>query len=86
MNDFETIIDLGSKNLRLGVFDETSKKIYYSEEIIIDSLENSLSILIKDAEKNLSTHIENVVVLYDSPKFYSLDLSIKKVFDHNTSL
>ena len=86
MSDFETIIDLGSKNLRLGVFDETSKKIYYSEEIIIDSLENSLSILIKDAEKNLSTHIENVVVLYDSPKFYSLDLSIKKVFDHNTSL
>ena len=86
MNDFETIIDLGSKNLRLGVFDETSKKIYYSEEIIIDSLENSLSKLIKDAEKNLSTHIENVVVLYDSPKFYSLDLSIKKVFDHNTSL
>ena len=86
MNDFDTIIDLGSKNLRLGVFDETSKKIYYSEEIIIDGVENSLSKLIKDAEKNLSTHIENVVVLYDSPKFYSLDLSIKKVFDHNTSL
>ena len=31
MTDFETIIDFGSKNLRLGVFDLTSKNIYSSK-------------------------------------------------------
>ncbi len=82
MSDFETIIDFGSQNLRLGAFDLISKNIYSSEQKIVDNAENSLDILIKDAEKHLSTHIDNVVVLYDSPKFYVLDLCIKKIFDY----
>ncbi len=91
MNNFETIIDFGSNNLRLGIFDQDSKSIYSSEKKIINDLENpslddSLTTLIRDAEKYLSTHIDNVIVLYDSPKFYSLDISIKKVFDHVTSI
>ncbi len=91
MNNFESIIDFGSNNLRLGVFDKDSKSIYYSEKKIINDLENQnieklLNTLIRDAEKNLSTHIDSVVVLYDSPEFYSLDISIKKVFDHPTSI
>ena len=83
MTDFETVIDFGSKNLRLGVFDLSSKYIYSSHQKIIESSEKSLDILIKDAEKYLSKHIDNVVVLYDSPKFYSLDISIKKTFDYD---
>lgn len=91
MNSFESIIDFGSNKLRLGVFDKDSISIYYSEKKIINDLENQsieklLNALIRDAEKNLSTHIDSVVVLYDSPEFYSLDISIKKVFDHPTSI
>ncbi len=91
MNNFDTIIDFGSKNLTLGIFDQNKENIYYSEQKIIDSddkinLKKLLNTLIRDAEKNLSTHIDKVIVLYDSPKFYSLDFSIKKVFDHNTSI
>ncbi len=86
MTNFETIIDFGSKNLRLGIFDLKSKNIYSSEQKIIDSSEKSLNILIKDAEKYLSKHIENIVVLYDSPKFYSLDVTIKKTFDYDISI
>ena len=91
MNNFETIIDFGSKNLRIGVFDQDSKNIYSSKKKIVNDLENltlddSLNTLIRDAEKYLSTHIDDVIVLYDSPKFYSLDISIKKVFDHGTSI
>ena len=91
MNNFETIIDFGSKNLRIGVFDQDSKNIYSSKKKIVNDLENltlddSLNTLIRDAEKYLSTHIDDVIVLYDSPKFYSLDISIKKVFDHATSI
>ena len=29
MNNFETIIDFGSKNLKLGVFDQSSKKFIF---------------------------------------------------------
>ena len=34
MNNLDTIIDFGSKNLRLGVFDQKSKNIYSSKTII----------------------------------------------------
>ena len=56
MRNFETIIDFGSKNLRIGVFDKTLKNIYSSSIKLNNSLENSeleksLNTLIRDAEK-----------------------------------
>ena len=86
MNNFEAVIDVGSKNLKLGIFNNYDKSIYSSKQKINDSFEKSLNILIRDAEKYLSSHIDDVVVLYDSPKYYSLEISIKKVFDINTSI
>ena len=86
MDNFEAIIDFGSQNLRLVIFDANNEMVYSSKQQITDNSEKSLDILIRDAEKYLSTHIDNTVVLYDSPKFYSLDISIKKVFDEDTSI
>ena len=86
MNNFEAVIDVGSKNLKLDVFNNKNKSIYSSKHKINDTLEKSLNILVRDAEKYLSSHIDDVVVLYDSPKYYSLEISIKKVFDYNTSI
>ena len=86
MNNFEAVIDVGSKNLKLGIFNNEDKSIYSSKQKINDTLEKSLNILVRDAEKYLSSHIDDVVVLYDSPKYYSLEISIKKVFDYNTSI
>ena len=83
MSEFETIIDFGSKNLRLGAFDLASKNIYSSSQKINDNIETSLNVLIKDAEKHLSKHIDNIIVLYDSPKFYALDICIRKIFDQS---
>ena len=40
MNNFETILDFGSTNLRLAIFDQKSKNIYSSESIE-DNLEKS---------------------------------------------
>ena len=86
MSNYETIIDFGSNNLILGVFDKEKKSVYFCEEKISGNLDLSLSTLIRNAEKNLSTHIDDVIVLYDNPNFYSLDMSIKKVFDHAISI
>ena len=89
MNNLDTIIDFGSKNLRLGVFNQSSEIIYSSNIKIIEDSENenldkSLDKLIRDAEKQLSTHLIDVNVLYDSSEYNFLELSIKKYFDQPT--
>ena len=89
MSNLDTIIDFGSKNLRLGVFDQSSERIYSSNIKIDDVLENenidkALKKLVRDAEKELSTHLVDVNVLYDSTEFNFIDFSIKKSFDQPT--
>ena len=89
MSNLETVIDCGSKNLRLGVFDQSSERIYLSNVTISEFDENkgfekSLNQLIRDAEKKLSTHLVDVNILYDTSKFNFIDLSIKKSFDQPT--
>ncbi len=91
MSEFDTVIDFGSNNLRIGVFDSQSKSIYSSNVIMHESLNNKdlnnyLNELIRDAERHLSTHLENVKVLYDSSKFQFIELSIKKSFDQPTPI
>ena len=89
MSNLDTVIDFGSQNLRLGVFDQTPKMIYSSNIKISDVFESenldiSLNKLIRDAEKNLSTHLVDVNVLYDTSKFNFIEISIKKYFDQPT--
>ena len=40
MTDFETIIDFGSSNIKLGIFNKESKNIYSSEQKISDNEKN----------------------------------------------
>ncbi len=89
MSNLNTVIDFGSKNIRLCVFDQSSEIIYSSNVQIAEALENKnsenpLNKLIRDAEKQLSTHLVDVNVLYDSSKINFIDFSIKKSFDHPT--
>lgn len=91
MNEFHTVIDYGTKNLRLNVFNETFKSIYSSKvensELVENkNLEKSLIKLIRDAEKYLSNHIDYVDILYDTSQFNYIDLSIKKSFDQNINI
>ena len=91
MNEFISVVDFGSQNLRLGIFDKNSKCIYSSKikinyEKESQNSEKFLTKLIRDAEKYLSKHLEDVSVLYGSSDFNSIDLSIKKTFDQPTLL
>ncbi len=86
MDNLNAVIDYGSQNLKLGIFNQDKKSVYFSKKKINISLEESLNTLIRDAEINLSTHIDNIIVLYDSANYHSLDISIKKVFDQSTSI
>ena len=89
MSNLDTIIDFGSKNLRIGVFNQSSEKIYSSnikinEILENDNLDKALKKLVRDAEKQLSTHLADVNILYDSSEFNFIDFSIKKSFDQPT--
>ena len=85
-NNFSTIIDYGSTCVRIGVFDKNLEQLCISSKDI-DEKNNyeehlkSINFLVKEVEKKISNHLENIIVLYDSSKIYSIDLSIKKNFD-----
>ena len=87
-SNYSTILDFGHSKLRLGVFNKKLENIYSTSKNIIEKKNNeeyskTIKLIIKDAEKNISDHLENVIVLYDSPQIHSVDLSIKKDFDQN---
>ena len=86
-NNYSTVIDFGTDTLRLSVFNNDLKNIFSSSKEIsvkkdFEEHSKSLNFLIREAEKKISSHLENIVVLYDNSEFYSIDLSIKKDFDH----
>ena len=85
-----TILDFGHSKLRLGVFNENLDHIYLTSKNIIEKenyeeYSKTINLIIKDAEKNISDHLENIIVLYDSSNIRSIDLSIKKDFDQNVN-
>ena len=90
-NNYSTVVDFGLDNLRLSVFNKDLKNIFSTSKEIIKKIDfeehsKSLNFLIREAEKKISSHLENVIVLYDHSEFYSIDLSIKKDFDHPVEL
>ena len=88
-NNYPTVIDFGSSELRLGVFDSKLSKLFFESKDIFKNdnykeYSKSINTLIREAEKKISTHLENVTVLYDSSEIYTIDLSIKKKLDQKT--
>ncbi len=90
-NKYSTIVDFGSSELRLAVFNEKLSKLFFQSKKIIQKKNyheyfESINLLIKEAESKISNHLENLIVLYDSPYIYSIDLSIKKKIDQKINL
>ena len=86
-----TIIDLGRSKVRLSVIDK-NKKIYYSNfsYILSNNFINDYKFKIKniivEAEKKLSFHLENIILLLDPIHIKTISLSLKKILDQPQSL
>ena len=86
-----TIIDLGRSKVRLSVIDK-NKKIYYSNfsYILSNNFINDYKFKIKniiiEAEKKLSLHLENIILLLDPIHIKTISLSLKKILDQPQSL
>ena len=88
-DNYSTIIDFGSSELRLGLFDDKFSKLFFQSKDIsqknnYEEYLKSINFLIREAENKISTHLENITVLYDTSKIFTIDLSIKKKLDQKT--
>ena len=90
--NLNVFIDLGTSNIRLGIFNkETSKNLFVLEKSCFSNLSlknfdiNNCSKTIKDlvrlAEKKIDNHIKNINLMIDTPDMFSIDVSIKKNTD-----
>ena len=88
---YSSVIDFGSSEFRLGVFNENQSKLYFNTKKIIqknnhDECFEKIKLLIRDAESKISTHLENLTVLYDSSDIFTIELSIKKKLEQKITL
>ena len=71
----------------MGVFDNRLSKLFFqskniSEKNNYEEYLKSINFLIREAENKISTHLENVTVLYDTSEICTIELSIKKKLDN----
>ena len=90
--NLDVFIDLGTSNIRLGIFNqETSNNLFVLKKSCISNFSlknfdiNNSNEIIKDltrlAEKKIDKHIKNINLMVDTPDMFSIDISIKKNTD-----
>mgnify|MGYP003344326970 FL=1 len=84
-----SIIEFGSSNIKIAIYDKLifSQNVFYQEKINFTKNNNSItnypiSNLIIKIESKLGTHLNEIILLIDSSKMYSIDFSIQKVYDN----
>ena len=90
-DNYINIFDVGASKIRFTVFDKNLNNIFSNNISIshdkeyIDYLEQ-IKQIVKNAEKKISTHIENIVLATDTNELISINLSLKKKFDTEIKL
>ena len=90
--NFENFLDLGSSKLRLGVFDKKLFKLKYISEkncitnlslkkLDINNSQSIISELVREAEKNINSHIKDLNLIIDTTNISTIAISLKKNFD-----
>ncbi len=83
-----SILELGATHAYLSIYDKLilNQSLFYQEKIDFTRNENlkenysNLKIII-NAEKNLGQHLNEILLMIDSPSIFSLDFSIQKNFE-----
>ncbi len=83
-SDFETFLYISKNEYQIFVYDKNNSKNLYNEEIKVneeiqfDSLPKFLDENIYKIEKTVSNFIRNIILIIDSEKILSTNISIKK--------
>ena len=90
-NKYFNLIDFGSSKIRFSIYD-VNLKIKFSEakSVIIDNnFVNHFEVIkniIRKAEKKISNHIEDIILLMDSPDLLSIEIGLKKELNKNSRI
>ena len=84
--NFYTLIDIGSSKLRFSVFDSNlnekfSKKNNINNNIDLSYKFDAINNIIKKAEKKISLHIKDVILIFDTVDIFTVDISLNKNLD-----
>ena len=89
--NFFNVIDFGSSKIRFASFDKNlnekfsdSINVYLNEKL--QTHFEAINIIIKKAEKKLSNHIEDIVLVLDSEKLFTIDISLMKNLDTSSKI
>ena len=89
--NYINVIDFGSSKIRFSVFDKElngkhsdNKSLEY-ENNYSQHLEE-IKIIVKNAEKNISTHIEDLILTLDPENLFTIDLTLKKKIDNKMDI
>ena len=89
--DFFNIIDLGASKIRLSVYDKNFNEKYFksrSIKLLSDNLNyfKALEDIIKDSEKKISSHIQDVILIVDPLELLTIEISLSKNLDGEAKL
>ena len=85
------ILDLGLSKLRFSIFDDKLTQQYseikslFNQNLYLNSNEQIIY-LIKNAEEKISSHIQDIVLMFDTNNLISIDLSLSKNLDQSSEL
>ena len=85
------ILDLGLSKLRFSIFDDKLTQQYSeikslsNQNLYLNSNEQIIY-LIKNAEEKISSHIQDIVLMFDTNNLISIDLSLSKNLDQSSEL
>ena len=85
-NNFFNVIDFGSSKIRLSVFNDEHKEIFSKSSLLDSTNDNKYYIdelkkIVKIAEKEISTYIEDVILIFDPNKIFIIEVSLNKKTD-----
>ncbi len=85
------ILDFGSSKIRFSVFDSDLNKKFSESNPIIYGEKNldcfyNIKDLVKKAEKNILSHIQDIVLIIDNDKMLNIDISLTKELDKDTEI
>ena len=85
------ILDLGSSKLRFSIFDDKLIQQYSEIKPLLNqnlylNRNEQIVYLIKNAEKKISSHVQDIVLMFDTYHLISIDLSLSKNLDESSEL
>ena len=85
-NEYFNLIDFGSSKIRFSVYNTSFKEKYTESKSILldDDYKNHFNFItdtVKRAEKELSYHIKDIILLLDSSKVFTIDIALRKKLD-----